>query len=254
MLKDLFSVHSKKVVLTGAAGGIGRALLRGFLEGGAIVVAVMRQDNTDWQGLDVKYNNTMYPVKCDLGDKKQIMDLISYTEDKLNGCDVLINNASICPKCVDDFYNLDTLKNTMDIVLEAPYLLCAKIAPKMAEQGNGSIINITTMNAELAWPSNPSYITAKSALRMLTKSVARDFGEYGVRANNICPGYVHTKMTDTSFVTPKLYEERCDRTMLGRWATPEDMIGPCLFLASDASSYITGIDLHVEGGWLSKGL
>lgn len=110
------------------------------------------------------------------------------------------------------------------------------------------------MNAEQAWPGNPAYITTKSALRMLTKAVARDFGGRGVRANNLCPGYVHTKLTETSFSDPRMYEERRSHTMLGRWGTPDDMVGPCLFLASDASKYITGLDLHVEGGWLAKGM
>ena len=124
----------------------------------------------------------------------------------------------------------------------------------MAARGTGSIIHLTTMNAEQAWPGNPAYITAKSALRMLTRAVARDFGERGVRANNLCPGYVHTRLTEASFSDPGMYEERRSHTMLGRWGVPDDMVGPCLFLASDASRYITALDLHVEGGWLAKGM
>jgi len=89
---------------------------------------------------------------------------------------------------------------------------------------------------------------------MLTKAVARDFGEKGVRANNLCPGYVRTRMTAASYADPVRYEERRSRTMLGRWAEPEDMVGPCLFLASDASAYVTGIDLIVDGGWTAKGM
>jgi len=89
---------------------------------------------------------------------------------------------------------------------------------------------------------------------MLTKAVARDFGESGVRANNLCPGYVHTKMTAASHSEPERHLARRRRTMLGRWAEPEDMVGPCLFLASDASAYVTGIDLIVDGGWTAKGL
>lgn len=182
------------------------------------------------------------------------MNLIQYVEDHHGGCDVLINNASGCSRAVDNIYSLEILKEIMSVTFEAPYLLCSKIAPQMAMRGRGSIINITSLNAERALPSNPSYIAAKSALRMLTKAVARDFGERGVRANNISPGYVHTQMTHTSFTTPELYEERRSHTMLGRWATPEDIVGPCIFLASDASSYITAADIHVDAGWLAKGL
>jgi NAD(P)-dependent dehydrogenase (short-subunit alcohol dehydrogenase family) len=124
----------------------------------------------------------------------------------------------------------------------------------MAERRGGSIINATSMNAERAWPGNPAYVTAKTALRLLTKAVARDFGLRGVRANNLCPGYIKARMTGASYADPKLYEERLSRMMLGRWADPEDLIGPVLFLATDLSRYVTGIDLHVDGGWMAKAL
>lgn len=254
MPSNQFSVANKKVILTGAAGGIGSALLCGFLTAGATVIAVTRQDTNDWNGLDVLYKQTLVPIKCDLSNKLQIMELIHYVEANMGGCDVLINNASGCSHSDENIYSLETLKDIMAVSLEAPYLLCGQIAQQMAKQGHGSIINITSINAERALPRNPSYITAKGALKMLTKAIARDFGQHGVRANNLCPGYIHTKMTHTSFITPDLYEERRNHTMLGRWGVPEDIVGPCIFLASEASSYITGTDIHVEGGWLAKGL
>jgi NAD(P)-dependent dehydrogenase (short-subunit alcohol dehydrogenase family) len=89
---------------------------------------------------------------------------------------------------------------------------------------------------------------------MLTKAVARDFGLQGVRANNVSPGYIHTRMTDVSFNDSVAYNARSDKTMLGRWGLPEEVADVCLFLASDAASYITGADINVDGGWLAKGL
>jgi NAD(P)-dependent dehydrogenase (short-subunit alcohol dehydrogenase family) len=251
---DCFSVAGKQVLLTGAAGTIGTSLLRAFLEAGAVVYAVSRRKDTDWGGLDKLFSGAVFPLRCDLADAGQVEKLAELVENDSSGLDVLINNASVCPHGKDDFYSLDTLRGTMAVTLEAAYLLCGRIAPAMAGRGKGSIINITTMNAERAWPGNPSYIAAKSGLRMLTRAVARDFGERGVRANNLCPGYVRSKLTEGSFSDPAKYEERCARTMLGRWGTPEDLIGPCLFLASDASRYVTGMDLHVDGGWLAKGM
>lgn len=254
MWSDQFSVADKIVLLTGAAGGIGMALLQGFLEVGAHVYAVTRRDDTDWQGLDARFCSHFHPLCCDLSKTEDIKRLITDTELKEDTPDILINNASDCPHLTDDIYNIETLRLTMRVTLEAAYVLCGTLAPRMAERGKGSIINVTTMNAEQAWPGNPPYIAAKSALRMLTKAVARDFGEKGVRANNLCPGYVRTRLTEQSFSNSISYEERRSHTMLGRWGTPEDMVGPCLFLASDASAYITGSDLHVEGGWLTKGM
>ncbi len=249
-----FSVEGKKVLLTGAAGGLGLALLRGFLEAGATVLAVARRPDADWHGLTAEYPDTCRPLSCDLGERAQVEALADVAAENLSGGDVVINNASICPHVDRGHYDLDLLRQTLAVTFEAPYILCGRLAPVLAGLGGGSIINITSMNAEKAWPGNPSYITAKSALRLLTKALARDFGSGGVRVNNLCPGYVRTRLTEGSFSDPAAYEERRDRTMLGRWADPEDLVGPCIFLASEASAYITGADLHVDGGWMAKGL
>jgi NAD(P)-dependent dehydrogenase (short-subunit alcohol dehydrogenase family) len=251
---ERFSLAGKNVLLTGAAGGIGMALLEGLIEAGARVIASTRHPDTDWRGLDKKFGGQLVPVVCELADQEQIKVVIKVIEEEYAGCDVLINNASDCPHPKENYYDLQALNHTMKVTLDAAYLLCGEIAPQMAGRGHGSIINVTSINAELAWPGSPAYITSKSALRMLTRAVARDFGAYGVRANNLSPGYVHTRMTDGSFNDPAMYEERRSHTMLGRWANLDDLVGPCIFLASDASAYVTGVDLHVDGGWLAKGM
>lgn len=253
MWYDRFSVAGKTVFLTGAAGGIGFALLEAFLEAGARVFALTRRPDTDWKGLNGRYPDLFLPHLCDLGDQEDLRRCAEHAEARY-GVDVFVHAASDCPHEPVNFYSLALMRQTMRITFEAAYLLCSIFAPEMAARGAGSIIHLTTMNAEQAWPGNPAYITAKSALRMLTRAVARDFGERGVRANNLCPGYVHTRLTETSFSDPGMHEERRSHTMLGRWGVPDDMVGPCLFLASDASKYITGLDLHVEGGWLAKGM
>lgn len=254
MWHERFSLSGKKILLTGAAGGIGGALLAGLLSAGGRVYAVTRRDGADWKGLDQTHPETFNPQLCDLAQENQVRGLAERIEADSGGVDVLINNASDCPHLKNDIYSLEALRRTLTVTLEAAYILCGRLAPQMAKRGGGSIINVTTMNAEKAWPGNPAYIAAKSALRMLTLAVARDYGERGVRANNLCPGYVHTRLTDGSYSDPAMHEERRSRTMLGRWGTPDDMVGPCLFLASDASSYVTGLDLHVDGGWLAKGM
>jgi len=124
----------------------------------------------------------------------------------------------------------------------------------MKSAGGGSIINITSLNAELAFPGNPAYMASKGALRQLTRSAAYDLAPYGIRANNIAPGYIKTAMTEKSYNNQQLYEARQSRTILGRWGTPGDLAGAAIFLASNASSYITGQDLYVDGGWNIKGL
>ena len=124
----------------------------------------------------------------------------------------------------------------------------------MKDQGGGSIINITSIGAELGFPNNPAYIAAKGALKQLTRSLALDLGSFGIRVNNIGPGYFRTDMTKGSWNDPQLEEDRIRRTILGRWGEPDDLAGAAIFLASEASRYITGQDLYVDGGWLAKGL
>lgn len=249
-----FSLADKTILLTGAGGGIGFALLGGLMEAGARVLAAIRQQDTDWHGLGERFGGRLIPMLCDLADQQQLSAMIETVEKEYGGCDVLINNAAYCPRAQTNQYDPILLRETIRINLEAAYLLCGEIAPRMARRGHGSIINVTSINAERGLPGNPAYITSKGALRMLTKAVARDFGEYGIRANNLCPGYVHTRMTAASFNDPALHEERRSHTMLGRWGVPEDMVGPCIFLASDASAYVTGLDLYVDGGWMAKGM
>lgn len=254
MWYNRFSIAGKVVLLTGAAGGLGMAMTQLFLEAGAHVCAVTRRMDTDWRGLDIQYPTTLHPVLGDLHKNDDRHSIIQQAENLGHGVDVLINNASDCLHLKDNIYSQDALRQTWEVSLEASYVLCGELAPRMAERGQGSIINVISMNAVLAWPGNPAYIVSKGALRMLTKAVARDFGHAGVRANNICPGYVHTRLTTASYHNTEMHEERRSHTMLGRWGTPEDIAGPCLFLASDASSYITGTDIFVDGGWTAKGL
>ncbi len=116
----------------------------------------------------------------------------------------------------------------------------------------GSIINITSLNAELAFPDNPAYVAFKGGLKQLTKSLALDLGKYNIRVNNIGPGYMRTNMTKKGWANNRKLIE--DRTILGRWGTPDDLIGTAIFLLSSASSYITGQDIYVDGGYLTKGL
>jgi len=225
-----------------------------FLEAGAVVVAVTRRDDVNWKGIDTAYPKSFEHYLCDLSDADSIGQLADEMRLRRPSINVLINNACLNNVPTDSPYDLDAYEAIRKVGLDAPYLLCGALAPMMATQGFGSIINITSINAEAAWPGNPAYITVKSGLKMLTKAVARDFGLRGVRANNVSPGYVHTRMTDKSFQDLEKYNARSDRTLLGRWGLPEEIADVCLFLASDASSYITGTDIHVDGGWLAKGL
>ena len=121
-------------------------------------------------------------------------------------------------------------------------------------QKKGSIVAVTSIGSILAFPNNPGYIAAKGGLRMMSKALALDLGPSNIRVNSILPGYINTEMTATSYNDPISRESRASRTMLGRWGEANDLVGAAIFLASDASQYITGTDLIVDGGWTAKGL
>ena len=119
---------------------------------------------------------------------------------------------------------------------------------------SSSIINITSLNAELAFPNNPAYAATKGGLKQLTKALAVDYGKYNVRVNNVGPGYIHTHMTEKSWKNKNANRVRKNHTILNRWGISEDLSGIIVFLASNSSSYVTGQDFYVDGGWLIKGI
>lgn len=246
----LFSVERKKVFITGAGSGIGLELTKAFATRNAQVACLIH--NTDAKLSNFLSQPNISILHGDLRREEFVREIGKQALQELGGLDILIHCAWACPASPP--YSLENLDETLTVGLRAPFILYKDAAEIMSRSGGGSIISIGSINGSLAFPENPAYTAAKAALRLFTKVVARDFGTFGVRANNLCPGYVITRMTEKSYANPELQKQRSNRTMLRRWATPEDMIGAAIFLASDASKYITGTDLYVDGGWMANGL
>ena len=229
---NLFSVKEKIIIVTGSAGGIGGAMADGLESAGAIIVRVDLPE-------------------FDITDSKDLDNIISIATGHTGKIDGLINCAGITrPNHLFD-YTDDDWEKTYRVNLKAPYELSKRVAGYMKENG-GSIINITSLNAELAFPNNPAYVATKGGVKQLTKSLALDLGKYNIRVNNIGPGYIRTNMTKYGWANNRELIE--NRTILGRWGKPSDFVGTAIFLLSDASSYITGQDIYVDGGYLTKGL
>jgi len=230
-MKNLFSLEDKTIIVTGAFGGNGGAISDGLEGMGANVV---------------KADLPQY----DVTRVKDIVKLVDIAFSISNRIDGLVNCAGVTYGNELFEYTDEDWEKTYKINLKAPYELSRLVADKMKKNG-GSIINITSLNSELAFPNNPAYVAFKGGLKQLTKSLALDLGKYNIRVNNIGPGYIKTNMTKKSWkYNRKKIEER---TMLGRWGNPTDLIGASIFLLSEASSYITGQDIYVDGGWLAKG-
>jgi NAD(P)-dependent dehydrogenase (short-subunit alcohol dehydrogenase family) len=174
-------------------------------------------------------------------------------ESKYSEFDVLINAAGV--GVGHSFYNREIFLSSVRVNLEIPFLLSSiLIQQNLALKKNLSIINITSLGASLGFPNNPSYQITKAGLAQLTRSISADYSQFGIRANNLVPGYIKSGMTKLSWDDLNLRKQRAERTTMNRWGQPDELVGAIKFLASDLSSYVTGTDLVVDGGWSSKGL
>ncbi len=246
MNKKLFNIKNFVTIVTGSGRGIGLKIAAGFYEYGAKVIRI---------DLNLK-KHKLYKFDdyiIDLTKQKLVDRCVNEIKHKYGRIDVLINNAGVTTNSTN-FYDEKILKKTLSVNLIAAYNLSNKVCKIMSKRKKGSIINITSLAAERGFIGNPSYQVSKAGLKQLTKALACDWGQKNIRINNVCPGYIKTPMTLRSFKNSKLKKNRDMRMILKRWGKPKDLVGPCIFLASDSSSYITGSDIFVDGGWLAKGL
>jgi len=255
-LENLFSLKNKVAIVTGAARGNGKAISEALLKSGSsvILVDILEEELQNTVNLFKESKLDAYKHICDITDIGAIQELKEFTKKKFGKLDILVNNAGVTHPFNLFEYPDEFWEKTYKTNLKAPFELSKELGKIMREQRSGVIINITSLNAELAFPDNPAYNSFKGALKQLSKSLALDLGQYGIRVNNVGPGYFHTNMTKQSWEDPKKNQLIKNRTILGRWGEPEDLAGAIVFLSSDSSSYITGQDIYVDGGWLSKGM
>jgi len=243
----LFDITGKNILVTGGSSGNGLAIVRALNDMGANVTAV------DIKRLPKDIDKAVQFIQCDLSDIRKVDSVFSGLE-ALEALDVLVNNAGITIGNHTLEYTLDDWQKTHNVNLLAPFRISQHCANKMKLNNKGSIINISSLAAELGFPGNPAYVASKGGLKLLTKAMAYDLSEFNIRVNSIGPGYIKTSMTKKSWNDEELRTSRTQRTLLNRWGEGTDLIGAVVFLSSVASEYITGQEIYVDGGWLSKGL
>ena len=245
---SLFSLENKTALVTGGGRGIGAAIAVGLRDAGASVAVfdcVLPSELPE----KIKF------YTLDLSKRDDLVANYSQFVNDFKSIDILVNNAGITLPSPSVEYTIENWHRTLDINLSAVFFLCQLVGQQMIRQEiKGSIINVTSIGAAQGFSNNPAYGATKGGVKQLTKALAAEWGKYGIRVNNLGPGYTHTPMNKKSWEDKNLRKLRQECTLLGRWAEPEDMVGPVIFLASDASRYITGIDLYVDGGWLAKGI
>lgn len=239
-------LNGKTALVTGGARGNGEGIAAGLLDAGARVVVLDLDRGTD--------ERAAYET-VDLTDRETTGALLHRYFDAGTVFDILVNCAGITMSEPAETYSFDKWEKTLAVNLTVPFCLSQLVARELIRREMpGSIINITSLGAAFGFPDNPAYCASKGGLRQLGKALACDWAKYGIRVNNVGPGYMRTRMTEKSYGDPVLREERSRRMMLPRWGEPGDLAGVCVFLASDASAYITGQDIYVDGGWTAKGL
>lgn len=248
LVQRLFSLEGRTAIVTGGSRGIGAAIAAGMAAAGARVTALARtRERPADLPLAVDYR------ACDIATAGAFEAAANEVFERTRRLDILVNAAAISlpPSASSEEERFD---RTIDINLRATYRACIAAARLMQRSGGGSIINVTSINSVLGFGSNPGYVAAKGGLRMLTKALAIDLAGTNVRVNALAPGYIRTAMTAASHADPAQREARIARMIIPRYGEPDEVVGAAIFLASPASSYVTGTDLFVDGGWTAKGL
>lgn len=254
-----FSLEGKVALVTGAAYGIGFAMAEAYAKAGAKIVFNCRGQehletalaNYKAKGIDAK------GYICDVTDEEQVANMVADIEKELGTIDILVNNAGIIKRIPMTEMSAAEFRQVIDIDLNAPFIVSKAVIPGMIKKGHGKIINICSMMSELGRETVSAYAAAKGGLKMLTKNIASEYGEYNIQCNGIGPGYIATPQTaPLREIQPDGSKHPFDqfiisKTPAARWGNPEDLMGPAVFLASEASDFVNGQILYVDGGILA---
>ena len=251
-----FDLSGKVAIVTGSSQGIGKSIAQGLAELGAkVVVSSRKQESVDAVVAEFKADgHEAVGIQCHIGDSQQRQSLIAKTIEQYGRIDILVNNAAINP-----YYgplegsDEAVFDKIMEVNVKAPWLLSNLALPHMKENGGGSIINISSVEGLRPGFGLGLYSATKSALIMLTKNQAKEWGRYGVRANVLCPGLIKTKFSQGLWADEKLVSGFTKALPLNRIAAPDEMAGMVMLLASDAGSYMTGGVYVADGGYMISG-
>lgn len=254
-----FSLEGKVALVTGASYGIGFAIAAAFAEAGAtIVFNDINQELVD-KGLAsyAEKGIRAYGYVCDVTDEEAVNAFVKQVEEEAGVIDILVNNAGIIKRIPMCEMTAAQFRQVVDIDLNGPFIVSKAVIPGMIRKGHGKIINICSMMSELGRETVSAYAAAKGGLKMLTKNIASEYGEYNIQCNGIGPGYIATPQTaPLREIQPDGSRHPFDqfiiaKTPSARWGRAEDLQGPAVFLASDASNFVNGHILYVDGGILA---
>jgi NAD(P)-dependent dehydrogenase (short-subunit alcohol dehydrogenase family) len=254
-MRDRFDVTGKVAIVTGSTKGLGQAIAHGLCEAGAKVVVSSRKPELCDEVAKTIASDTggeTMAAPWHAGDWDGAPDFVDRVVERFGRVDVVVNNAAIAPQFMSVAeMTSEYWDKVMSVNLKGPLRLAGLVAPLMGEQGGGSIINVASVGAYKGSPNNSAYSVSKAGLINLTQSMAAEWAPLNVRVNAICPGPFLTPMlVGGERSQPGYIAAAAERTMLGRAADPDELVGAVIYLASDASAFVTGEDHIVAGGWL----
>jgi len=253
MILDLFKLNGRVALVTGASRGLGQSMALGLAEAGADIVALSSTGGcNEVESLVRNAGARFYEVRCDLGQPSDRIGLIDRVIEQTGRIDILVNNAGISHRHPPEEYPLGEWNQLLEIHLNASFDLSQQAAKHMLIRGRGKIINIGSVMTFEGGLNIPAYAAAKHGLAGLTKSLANSWGKRGINVNCICPGYFETSLSHVLQDDPVRGPQILDRIPVGRWGQPDELAGLCVFLASDASNYMHGSTVVIDGGWLAR--
>ena len=255
----MFSLKGKVALVTGGSYGIGFEIAKALHQAGAtICFNDINQDLVN-KGLEnyKAENIEAHGYVCDVTNEQQVVSMVKQIEKEVGVIDILVNNAGIIKRIPMHELSVDDWKKVIDIDLTGPFICAKAVIPSMIAKGHGKIINICSMMSELGRETVSAYAAAKGGLKMLTRNICAEYGQYNIQCNGLGPGYIATPQT-APLREPQADGSKhpfdnfiCSRTPAGRWLNPDELGGPAVFLASDASNAVNGHILYVDGGILA---
>jgi gluconate 5-dehydrogenase len=250
-MRNLFSVKDKVILITGSTQGLGLAFAKGFAEAEATVVINGRNQDKVNQVVGQMHNSggKSAGYAFDVCDRSKVEESIKQIEDEVGPIDVLVNNAGIHRRAPLEELSYEDWSIVIDVNLNSVFYISKYVFSYMKKRNHGKIINITSLNAEAARPTIGNYCAAKGGLKMLTKSMATEWGKHNIQVNAIGPGYFITDLTKKLVDDPEFNKWVKSEVPLNRWGKPEELVGTAIYLASEASNYVNGHTVYVDGGW-----
>lgn len=252
-MKNLFCLKGKRAFITGGAQGIGQLLAQGLGEYGAeVIVNDISQEKAE-QGVVLLKEKGIVAHACgfDITDSAALKDKISDIEQRIGAIDILINNAGIQIRHPFVDFPEQDWDRIINVNQKAVFLVSQAVAKSMVARRAGKIINICSMQSELGRETITPYAASKGAVRMLTRGMCAELAKHNIQVNGIAPGYFATEMNKALVENQEFSQWLCKRTPAGRWGKPEELIGAAVFLSSDASNFVNGHIVFVDGGMLA---